>query len=164
MTMPVQKPGRSKQDYGTPWPFFEAVENKLLNAKFDVDLAAHAENTKVPGNFVNAERNSLALNWSTEFAGKLGWLNPEFADLATWALKCKTEKGLRIVTLTPASVSTNWYAEHVHEQALIVFVRPRLTFVGAKDPYPKDLMLSLWNFNNDKGEPLTGFDIWRWDE
>jgi hypothetical protein len=162
--MPAQKPGKSKQDYGTPWDFFRAVEEKLLNARFDVDLAAHAENTKVPGNFVDTKRNSLSLNWSTEFAGKLGWLNPEFADLGTWALKCKSEKGLRIVMLTPASVGANWFMDHVHGNALVIAFGPRLTFDGCKDPYPKDCILSLWNFTDNEGKPLTGFDVWRWDK
>jgi len=161
--MPPQKPGRSKQDYGTPWNFFRAVEEKLLNERFDVDLAAHIENTKVPGCFVTPEQNSLSINWSEKFAGKLGWLNPEFADLAKWAEKCNSEKGLRIVMLTPASVGANWFMDIVHGNALFIAIGPRLTFDGCKDPYPKDCILSLWNFTDDDGKPLKGFDVWRWD-
>jgi hypothetical protein len=162
-SMPVQKPGKSKQDYGTPWPFFRAVEEKLINARFDVDLAAHIENTKVPHNFVDVTRNSLSINWSVDFAGKLGWLNPEFANIRPWAEKCNAEKGLRIVMLTPSSIDSNWYMEIVHPNALVISVGPRLTFEGCKDPYPKGCILSLWNFTDDDGKPVTGFDVWRWD-
>jgi hypothetical protein len=162
--MPVQKPGKSKQDYGTPWPFFRAVEEKLINARFDVDLAAHIENTKVPSCFIDRLTNSLSIAWSESFPGKLGWLNPEFADIAPWAAKCNAEKGLRIVMLTPASVGANWFAEHVHGNALVVAVGPRLTFDGCKDPYPKDCILTLWNFRDENDKPLTGFEVWRWDK
>lgn len=44
MSEPIQKPGRSKQDYGTPWEFIRAVERRW--GKLHVDLAAHSENAK----------------------------------------------------------------------------------------------------------------------
>jgi hypothetical protein len=59
--------------------------------------------------------------------------------------------------LTPASVSTEWFNDSVHGQALVLAIRPRIKFVGHADPYPKDLILSCY------GEP-PGFDTWRWDE
>lgn len=34
---------------------------------------------------------------------------------------------------------------------------PRLTFEGTTDPYPKDLMLSVFSAG------VHGFDSWRWD-
>jgi len=156
---PEQNPGQSKQDYETPWELVRAVEG-LLGQTFDVDLAARADNAKAP-RFITPEENTFTVNWSTAFAGCLAWLNPEFGDIAPYAERCSLHGGvndLQIVMLTPASIGSNWYAEHVHEKASIVGLRPRITFVGAPDPYPKDLMLSLFGFGQ------TGIDVWKWKQ
>ncbi len=58
--------------------------------------------------------------------------------------------------LIPASVATNWFADEIHGCALVLPIRPRLTFVGHQHPYPKDLMLCVYNL----GAP--GFEPWRW--
>lgn len=44
MGMPAQKPGKSKQDYGTPKDFIDAVAARF--GPLVVDLAAHAGNAK----------------------------------------------------------------------------------------------------------------------
>jgi phage N-6-adenine-methyltransferase len=155
---PKQKPGRSKQDYGTPWAFIRACEARW--GRFDVDLAAVAGNAKA-ARFIGPEEESVS--WATDRrctpGSKLAWLNPPFADIAPWAKKCVGETGvsdLRIIMLTPASIGTEWFAEHVHGRAMVIGIRPRLTFEGAPDPYPKDLMLSLFGFGD------SGFDVWKW--
>lgn len=159
MSMPVQKPGKSKQDYGTPWEFIHAVQRQF--GRLDVDLAARSDNAKAPA-FVTPEQNALTVSWSDRFTGKLGWLNPEFARLDLWAAKCRIESAqgperpFRVIMLSPASVGTEWFAEHVHGIAYVLAVRPRLTFEGCVDPYPKDLMLSLYGFGK------VGFNTWRW--
>lgn len=167
--MPKQKPGRSKQDYGSPWPFVRACEARW--GRFDVDLAATATNAKAP-RLISPEEDSLSVPWALRFRNMrrdgeyrcLAWLNPPFGEIDRWAAKCAEEtngetigsSSLRVVMLTPASIGTEWFADHVHQKALVLGVRPRLTFEGMPDPYPKDLMLSLFGF----GE--AGFDVWRW--
>lgn len=155
MSMPKQQPGKSKQDYETPPEFIAAVERRF--GRLHVDLAARADNAKA-AIFVPPERDSLSLNWAREFAGRRCWLNPEFADIAPWAAKCaaSASAGLHIVMLTPASIGANWFAEHVHGKAIVLGLSPRITFVGAADPYPKDCMLSVF------GLGVAGFDVWRW--
>ena len=148
----------SKQDYETPDEFIEAVERRFGRIEFD--LAAHAKNTK-HRRFFSKQHNSLEQDWHQ--LGGLLWLNPEFKYIAPWAEKCKVEaaKGARIALLTPASVGTVWFAEHVHGNALVLGLSPRLTFGGEKTPYPKDLMLSMFG---PAGEVPwgRGFDVWRW--
>ncbi len=39
---------------------------------------------------------------------------------------------------------------------MVLGLSPRLTFEGTKDPYPKDLMLSVFGYG------MNGFDTWRW--
>lgn len=155
MSEPQQKPGRSKQDYETPWDVVRAIEAGLSES-FLWDLAASETNKKAPRCFTEAD-NSLVQDWH-KIPGLL-WLNPPFADLGTWAEKCAAEAalGTRIVMLSPASVSTEWYAKHVHGVARVLFLRPRITFVGAEQGYPKDLMLTLWGVGS-----AGAYTPWSW--
>jgi len=100
--------------------------------------------------------NALTENWC-RWAGLL-WLNPPYDNIKAFAAKCRAEsaKGATIAMLIPASVATNWFAEEIHGHALVLPIRPRLTFVGHKDPYPKDLMLCVY------GLAAPGFEPWRW--
>lgn len=156
MSVPKQKPGRSKQDYETPWKVVRAIE-RWPGESFAVDLAASDSNKKAP-RCITVEQDSLCLSWFGLGRNKLLWLNPPFSNIDVWARKCRSESvlGARIVMLTPASVSTSWYAEHCFDACRTVFLRPRIQFVGACDPYPKDLMLTLWGL----GAP--GFELLDW--
>lgn len=155
MSMPKQSRTTSRQDYETPPELLAAVERRF--GRLHVDLAARADNAKAPI-FAPPERDSLSLSWAREFAGKRCWLNPPFANIDPWAEKCASASsaGLHIVMLTPASIGANWFAEHVHGKAVVLALSPRITFVGATDPYPKDCMLSIF------GLGVAGFDVWRW--
>lgn len=154
-TEPIQKPGRSKQDYGTPWAFVRACGHRFGMPSWD--LAASAENRKAPAHWDEAA-DSLKQDW-TRCEGTL-WLNPPFGDIEPWAEKCALTSSRRrgfILLLTPASVGSNWFARHVLGKAVVLGLSPRLTFEGTTAPYPKDLMLSVYGFG------LHGFDQWRWD-
>lgn len=152
-TGPSINRGRSKQDVGTPADFIEAVERRFGRITFD--LAASAENTKGPA-FFTKEDDTLIQTWP--LAG-VNWLNPEFSDIAPYARKCavvaEVHAGL-ILLLTPASIGANWFADHVNGKAYVLGLSPRLTFEGSTDPYPKDLMLSVYGYG------FRGFDTWRW--
>ena len=157
MKMPAQKPHRSRQDYGSPREFLDAVERRF--GPIAVDLAAHRENHAVdrwlgPG---GEHENSFDVDWSRLAPGRWLWLNPPFSKIDPWAAKCAMEhkRGARIIMLTPASVSTEWFADHVEGKAFVIPLRPRLTFVDCEDPYPKDCALSVFDY-------ATGFATWRW--
>jgi phage N-6-adenine-methyltransferase len=159
MVMPKQKPHRSTQTYGTPPDFLEAVKNRLKIKEFRWDLAATEENKVAACHFGPGSpfgEDSLATNWP-----QLGWcwLNPPFSNLGEWVEKAATEarKGAQIAMLVPASVGSNWWQDWVEPWAYTAFLNGRLTFVGCKDPYPKDCALLLyhpWGFN--------GGEIWDW--
>ncbi len=159
MTEPAQKPHRSKQDYGTPPALIAAVEKRW--GKLWVDLAAREDNKKAPY-FYSPEVDSLAQEWAQFTSGWTGnplcWLNPPFENMGDWAAKCWAEsiKGARIIMLSPASVGAEWFADYVWGNALVIGLRPRITFEGCKDPYPKDCMLTVW------GIDPPGFETWRW--
>lgn len=152
--MPPQRRSESKQDYQTDPDFVRAVVRRW--GPIDFDLAAHADNRQAPRYFSKAQ-NSLVQDWGS-LKGTL-WLNPEFADIDPWAAKCartRLQPGSRILFLTPASVSTNWFADHVYGRARVIACNPRLTFVGHVNAFPKDIILSVF------GEP-PAFCCWRWD-
>lgn len=156
MTEPAQKPGRSKQDYGTPLEFIRAVESRF--GRIVCDLAAHAGNAKCQ-TFIGVEENTFSVDWAARFPTGTLWFNPEFADLDPCAEKCAAESDRRhglILLLTPASIGSGWFARHVNRKAMVLGLSPRLTFEGTNAPYPKDLMLSVF------GMGLNGFDTWRW--
>ncbi len=153
--MPAQQPGRSKQDYETPPDFLRAVEARY--GRLHVDLAARDDNAKAP-RWITPARDSLSVPWRVAFPRARAWLNPEYADIEPWAEKCAAETqqpGLWIFLLVPASVGSRWYRQHVHGVALVRPLATRLTFVGADDPYPKDLILAVYGFG-------AGFDPWDW--
>ena len=146
--------GKSKQDYGTPPEFLEAV--RLRFGPISFDLAATIENSVCGEWFYGPTQDSLAQDWALHDG--LLWLNPPFANIAPWAEKsaaCRHRRGW-LLLLTPASIGTDWFAEHVKDNAIVLGLSPRLTFVGTTDPYPKDLMLSCFGFG------MSGFDTWRW--
>lgn len=161
MAEPKQKPGRSKQDYGTPREFLDAVERRF--GKIAWDLAAHADNCVVPdylGPGSSLAEDSLAIGWTAlphGYAETL-WLNPPYSDIRPWAFFASGYTGPgRVIMLTPASIGSKWFADHVYGVAEVHALRPRLTFVGCEHPYPKDLMLSV--FDRDGS---GGFYCWDW--
>ncbi len=178
LTMPAQKPHRSKQDYGTPMEFIEAVLKRLHIRQFAFDFGADDKNHKA-ARYWTKQDDSLARvgTWHKQLRGGWGWLNPEFADIDPWAAACaQTAKdGGSVALLTPMG-APNWFIKHVHHKALVLALNGRLCFVDdwqhTIDPspknttgrcytseplYPKDCMLSLFS-------PLVapGFDVWRW--
>jgi phage N-6-adenine-methyltransferase len=148
--------GKSKQDYGTPTDFLQAVTDRFGPLAWD--LAATAYNRVAP-HFISEEENSFIKDWHLLDPGKLLWLNPPFDRIEPWACKCRAESlmGARILFLVPASVGSNWYANYIHGRALVLFLSPRLKFGGCEDPYPKDLMLAAFSF-------VPGFECWRWKQ
>jgi phage N-6-adenine-methyltransferase len=150
---PRQKPGKSRQDYGTPRVFLDAVERRF--GAIDFDLAARADNTVVPA-FYSPEDNALVQDWTLPGV-RVAWLNPPFGDIEPWARKVAECRNLPRWTLmlVPASVDTLWYERHIHNQAMVWSI-PRITFVGETTPYPKALMLVGAGFG------VSGFGVWRW--
>lgn len=167
-TMPAQKPGTSEQTVCTPRVFIDAVAKRFGRIAFD--LAATKENSVVgPEDFFGPgsclANDALTADWAQldgNHEGEICWLNPPYGLIKGNGFARKVQRealhGIRVVMLIPAAVATNWFAEEVFGHALVIPIRPRITFIGHKDPYPKDLMLCCYNL----GAP--GFEPWRWDE
>lgn len=153
--MPAQRPGQSVQDVRTPTEFLSAVRRLLGIVSFAVDLAASRENTVAP-RFYSARTNALEQPWNL---GGWNWLNPPFSDLSPWARKAfnEAQRGARTAMLVPAGVGANWWRDHVHGKARILLLNGRITFVGHKQPYPKDCALLLY-----APETIPAYEVWPW--
>lgn len=154
---PKQKPHKSVQEVQTPPELLRAIEREFRVSSWAMDLAANAQNAVCPlylGPGSSIGENSLQVDWPDE--GDM-WLNPEFADIEPWAVKCAAYRGRgRIFMLVPASIGANWYQENIHGRAHVVALFPRVTFVNHTTPYPKDLVLVVWN------RLRGGLSAWRW--
>jgi hypothetical protein len=140
------------------------------------DLAAHKSNCVVPDYYgpdreEPGMRNSLSPDsiWQAPTpSGKPPranlWLNPPFDTIAPWAEKCAATSGFtqsrtrvvwqRVLFLVPASVGSEWFAKFCDGEALVLFLRPRLSFDG-KNPYPKDCLLAVYGVQ-------PGYECWKW--
>jgi len=161
-TMPRQKPGLSEQVVGTPWEFIEAVEERF--GSLTLDLASTEDLSKAE-HFISPEEDTFSVPWVKRLrrlGGGNAWLNPEFGDIRPYTERMATQarkldKGEKLLLLVPASVGSHWFADHVWEKALILFLRPRLKFIGHKTHFPKDLLLAVYG-----EEP--GVALWQWQE
>lgn len=145
---------RSKQDIATPQVFISAIEARFGEIAFD--LAASPKNTKCDV-FFSENDNSLAQDWSS-LSGNL-WLNPPFGNIEPWAKKCAERKNdpRWTLLLVPAAVGANWFQQHVVPNAHVIELNDRITFVGSRTGYPKDLVLCVFGFG------MTGRSWWHWD-
>lgn len=161
MVMPVQKPGKSEQVVCTPKNFLKAVKNRFyLKEGFAYDLAADADNT-VAEQWFDEEADALVQDWH-QIKG-ISWCNPPFGDLEPWVAKAVLEanKGADLLMLLPASVGSNWWRSFVDSRSRVYFLNGRLTFVGHKSPYPKDL--ALVHYHRVFME-CPGYTVWNWRE
>lgn len=164
---PPQKPGSSKQDYGTPRELLEALKNRLHIKRFWCDLAATKENA-VALQYYTEQDDALQQCWNSEECeffipkfgvGEWGFCNPPFAHLAPWVQKAwqEAELGAFIAMLLPASVGSNWWRDWVHDKAHVLLLNGRVQFVGADGLYPKDTVIALYTPHSH-----GGYEIYDW--
>ena len=161
--------GRSKQDVQTPGDFLEAVSRKF--GIITLDLAATNDNRVAeefigPGSSIAEDFCSFEFDFGLFahrdipiFESDVFWLNPEFGNITPFAKNCAEQLMDRpghSLVLVPASTGTIWFQEHVHLKSMVYFLRPRLTFVGHKNPYIKDLILCAYGFG------ASGYVPWKW--
>lgn len=156
--MPRQKPGQSKQNYGTPKELLAAIlSRKLYAEQFELDLAAEEGNAIVPF-YYDQQYDSLARvgDWMTD---GWAWCNPPYARIEPWVQKAFNESrlGAQVAMLVPASVGSNWWKRWVHEKAAVYFLNPRIMFIGETHPFPKDCALLLYPQEGHKY-----YDVWEW--
>jgi len=150
----------SRQDYKTPDNFMRAVKQKFGTPGWD--LAASSHNWQCHY-YYDEIKNSLVQDWAS--LETLLWLNPPFNDIAPWAAKCASEvrRGAEILFLVPASVGSEWFAEHVYQKANVYLLRGRLSFDG-KSPYPKDCLLAHYTPRHEVEFRISVWDWRKWSD
>jgi phage N-6-adenine-methyltransferase len=152
--MPAQRPHVSIQEVETPPELIAAVEHRF--GRIDFDLAASAENTKAQ-RFYSKTDNSLAQSWSLPPSVRVAWCNPEFGNAGEYANKCREVRALRRWTLLLVPMGTqDWACQHVWDQAYVLKLKGRVTFVGHPQGFPKDLILAAYGFG------VRGEEVWDW--
>lgn len=162
--VPQQKPGKSEQTVCTPPDFIAAVKKRFGITEFAWDLAASKENSLAGDYYYDEEMDSLSQPWALlhhQEQANWNWCNPPYSKLAPWVHKAWLERhlGAQTLMLLPAAPGANWWREWVHGKAYVTYLNGRLTFVGHKTPYPKDLALLVYAPHVEGGEC-----VWRWKE
>lgn len=168
MAMPKQKPGKSKQDYETPKDLLDAIKARLRITEFEFDFACSKANKKARRGWTERDDSlsKYSLQWVMACEGGWGWLNPPFGKIAPWAQACRRamRRGAKIAFLVPASVGSNWYRDHIHQQpgVTVLFLNGRPCFdpTRPKWGFPKDCMLVLF----DMTHRTFSIDVWTWKE
>lgn len=152
-TMPKQKPGKSKQNYRTPKEFLNAALRYVQATSWTFDFASDRSN-HVASAYWTEKTDSLSKQskeWAAHIGVGWGWLNPPYADIEPWVIKCAllNNRHRKIAFLVPASVGSNWYRDYIDQEpgVEVLFCSPRISFDG-KAPYPKDCMLVLFHGDN----------------
>jgi phage N-6-adenine-methyltransferase len=155
--MPQQKPGKSNQSVQTPYDFMSAVHG-LIGTTFAFDLAADNENAQAPHHFTEAQ-DALTKEWWNLSKGRWLWLNPPYSNIEPWVAKAvhESDRGANIAVLVPAATGTIWWTLYVAGWAQVYLLKGRITFVGHKTPYPKDLALLLY-----RPGVTGGYSTWDW--
>lgn len=119
-------------EWSTPQGFFDAWNGRF---QFDMDVAATAENAKVP-EFYTIKDDALTKRW----LGNVSCNPPYGRTIGDWVEKAYRESrlGAVVVLLIPARTETQWWHGFVTKAAEIHFVAGRLRFGGSKQnaPFP----------------------------
>ena len=153
MSEPKQKPGRSRQDYGSPGEFLFGIEQRF--GVIDFDLAARADNA-VAVSYYGPDTDSLKQDWSLPSV-RVAYVNPPFEAIRPWAAKCESVRHLSrwTIMLVPASMGSLWWRDHVLGKCQADGV-PRMQFKSADGLYPKDLAVLCYGFS------VAGAGYWDW--
>ncbi len=153
MSEPIQKPGKSRQDFGTPVEYLDAIAHRFGRIEFD--LAARADNT-VAIDFHGPDTDSLRQDWSLPGV-RVAFLNPPFENIRPWAAKCESVRMLPrwTIMLVPASMGSLWWRDHVLGKCQADGI-PRMQFREATGLYPKDLACLAYGFG------VAGSGYWDW--
>ena len=147
----------SKSDeWATPQDVFNQLNAEF---RFDVDLAATAENAKVPS-FYTEEMDSLSISWSCDTMRRdgpeCGWLNPPYSRglCAKFIAKAAEERrqGFMTVMLLPARTDTKAFHMHIYDASTwqprpgveIRFLPGRLKFGGSVNSAPFPSMIVVF--------------------
>jgi phage N-6-adenine-methyltransferase len=129
---------------------------------FEVDVCADETNRKCKHYFDEA-RDGLKQNWKHYVC----WCNPPYKDPLSWIHKAEDSalRGATVVMLLPVDTSTYWFKEIMYSAYEIIFLNPRVRFIGAPGSPRWANMLVVWK-PHAKGMTRTTPMVhhWCWKE
>ena len=137
-------------EWETPKPFFDVLNSIHM---FDLDVCATPFNSKCESFYTKAD-DCLSKDWQ----GHRCWMNPPYGrDVGKYLAKALYEggkPGTKVVCLLPARTDTHWWHSFAMRSSGILFVRGRLTFVGAmaSAPFPSAVIV----FDGPRPYPVFG--------
>lgn len=116
-------------EWGTPDDLYQPLDEEF---HFEFDLAATAENTKVPGHFFSKEDNALLKDWPRVPC----WLNPPYSrSVWRWIKKAAEEKEkgtLTVILIKSETSSKRWFHSWARRHATDI------RFIGDRVKHLKD--------------------------
>jgi phage N-6-adenine-methyltransferase len=154
------KTSGGRADWATPPEVFDFLSHNY--GPFDLDACATIHNTKCERYIDYYTSDALLVDWE----GSCVWCNPPYNDIPTWVEKAILEVNLghakQVGMLLPADVSTKWFRTLWESAYRLVFLQPRIRFVGAESSPPFASMLVHWIWPlRMPGNPLVALNDWR---
>lgn len=125
-------------EWPTPQELYLPLHDEF---RFEMDVAATAENTKCPA-FWTKEQDGLVQPWA-----RRNWMNPPYGrDVPRWLARAldESKRGATTVCLIPARTNTGWFHALCLEAAEVRFVRGRPKFGDADHGLPLPLAVVIY--------------------
>lgn len=120
---------------------------------FSIDVAASAENTKLP-RFYTSEQDGLVQSWE----GERVWCNPPYSSIEPWVVKAHTADAELVVMLLPANrTEQGWWQRQVEPyrdrpggvrcefmQGRLRFLKPGQKHIRPNERPPFGCCLLIW--------------------
>lgn len=146
----VRGPRSDVDDRATTLEVFEPLHAKY---RFTIDVAASAENAKLP-RFYTCEDDGLVQDWS----GERVWCNPPYSNIAPWVRKAHEGGADLVVMLLPANRTEQlWWQELVEPfrdraggvrceflKGRMRFLKPGQKHIGPNERPPFGVCLLIW--------------------
>ena len=144
MSFPKALWSSKQSDWGTPFPFYRALDSHF---HFTLDPCTTPDNPLGTTKYYTVEDDGLARSW----AGERVFINPPYSrrrnEPAAWVRKAYLEAlhhGATCVLLLAARTDTAWFHDYC-SQGLIGFIRGRLRFRGASNSAPFPSMIVVFS-------------------
>lgn len=123
----------------TPQDFFDQIQAEF---SLNIDVAASAENTKLPRYFDEA-MDGLVQDWT----GLRCWMNPPYGhSIGRWIKKAAESNAEIVVALLPARTGPKWFHNFIYQKPNvdIRFLPGRIKFSGMAGAGMFDSMIVIW--------------------
>lgn len=147
-------------DRALPESDFEPLQRRF---EFSIDVAASADNTKLP-KFFTATDNGLLKSWK----GERVYCNPPYSRIRPWVEKAWSESTELVVMLLPANrTEQTWWQELIEPYrdrpgsrlrveflpGRMRFLKPGQAAIGANERPPFGVCLCIWQPAPDELKP-----------